>query len=364
MSHDISMQNGRANFAYVGERPWHGLGFKVPGLMTVAEALAAGGLDFQVVKEDVFAPVFSEGRPTGAMGKVRGLAVTIRTDTGDILGNVGAGYVPIQNAEALGFMDHAFGQGAACLETVGALGRGEVVFAMARLPEVWEVRDGDPVEQWLVVATGHNGRMACRAMFTPIRVVCRNTLSAALGVDPFSGKRERSGGAAGSEGVAIRHIAGASDALAAAVEVLDTGRGYFQRARETFSLMATVALDSGEVRRFLDALWPEKVAAAEVLLAGAQAKAEEERRERAALANGSARERVLGLFEGEAMGADLAGRSAWGLYNAATQWIDHERRTRSRSAASRWEAATFGEGARLRQRAFDTIADLVADRQG
>jgi hypothetical protein len=99
MSHDIDNTTGRDAFAYAGAKPWHGLGVAVPGLMTVQEALVAGGVDWDVVKR----PIYAEDAAGLPCLKLPSHFATVREDTGAILGVVGAGYEVVQNRDALSF---------------------------------------------------------------------------------------------------------------------------------------------------------------------------------------------------------------------------------------------------------------------
>jgi phage/plasmid-like protein (TIGR03299 family) len=70
-------------------------------------------------------------------------------------------------------------------------------------------------------------------------------------------------------------------------------------------------------------------------------------------------QRVLDLFNGAGRGSDLptAAGTAWGLVNAATEYLDHHRN--ERSPGNRLDRAWFGDGAVLKQRAWDEALALV-----
>ncbi len=54
------------------------------------------------------------------------------------------------------------------------------MFITAKLPkEIVIGRDG-PIENFLILCSSHDGSMAINAFFTPVRVVCQNTLNAAF----------------------------------------------------------------------------------------------------------------------------------------------------------------------------------------
>lgn len=76
--------------------------------------------------------------------------------------------------------------------------------------------------------------------------------------------------------------------------------------------------------------------------------------------NDSAIKAVHALFAGCGKGATLpsASGTAWGLVNSITEFVDHQRRARSED--HRRDAAWFGAGATLKQKAWDEAVKLVA----
>jgi phage/plasmid-like protein (TIGR03299 family) len=338
MAHNINTTEGRKSFAYVGERPWHGLGLKVPAHMTRSEAMVAGGLDWIVDAKDVYIPaepvVGADGSLTEKPAeKVKLGKVTVRRDTGAQFGFVGNDYVVVQNMEAFEPFDLAFGKGAAVIETVGALGNGSRVFMMAKCPEVAEIVPNDVVERFLLITTAHDGSGAVKVLFTPIRVVCQNTLTAAIG----SCKNM----------VSIKHTKNAHEMLKKAHEMLVSSDTYWTKCQESLKYLAQKQMSTTEVSDFLKKLFPGKK-----LLDG-----EEE-----ATRTKNQRERIETLFNGQATGSDLAGKTRWGMLNAVTHFIDHERNGRSRkdgrtmeTTGMRWENSVEGLGSGLRQKAMDLL---------
>jgi len=78
------------------------------------------------------------------------------------------------------------------------------------------------------------------------------------------------------------------------------------------------------------------------------------------LTNERALKTVQALYDGKGHGSDLASASgtAWGLLNAVTEFVDHEKRARSQEY--RLDSAWFGQGAALKQRALDHALQLVS----
>lgn len=333
MSHEIDRSNGRANFAFNSEggKPWHRLGVAVPGLMTVSEALTAGGLDFEVTKRPIFVAESDDEFALPSIRIPRHFA-TVRTDSNEPLGVVGANYTVVQNRDALKVFDPLFGEGQAIIETVGSLKGGRRAFMLAKVPEVVEIVPGDAIERYLLFSNSHDVSSAVEILFTPVRVVCQNTLSVAIG----EAKERRTGR------VSIRHTASARARLETVGNLLDAERDYFKRIRAAYAYMAKRDVKRADVAAFVSGLFPGKVDKD-----SGKVKVSTKTRKR--------RQDVVKAFE-ESPGSDKAGDTGWGLFNAATWFIDHERKLPKGS--DQWEASVIGSGVDLRQKAFDLALAL------
>ncbi len=102
-----------------------------------------------------------------------------RTDNGMPLGLVKGRYTPVQNIDAFNFFDNAIGKNKAIWQTAGYFGNGERIFVSAKLPNTITVK-GDPIDNYLVFTNSHDGSSGVKILFTPIRIVCKNTLNAAI----------------------------------------------------------------------------------------------------------------------------------------------------------------------------------------
>lgn len=102
-----------------------------------------------------------------------------RTDLNIPLGLVKERYEPVQNLDAFKFFDTVIGKNEAIWQTAGSFGYGERIFVSAKLPDTILV-NGDPVDNYLVFTNSHDGSSGVKILFTPIRVVCQNTLNAAI----------------------------------------------------------------------------------------------------------------------------------------------------------------------------------------
>jgi len=342
MAHELNINaDGSASMAYFGDKPWHGLGLQVPGLMTTREALVAGRLDWHVDLKELHIKGDLGVNEDGSVTQIPDLLVpetfaTVRRDTNTVLGVVGPGYCVVQNIEAFEFFDSALGDGSAAIETVGALGKGERIFAMAKLPQVTEIVPGDPVESYMLLTSSHDGSKAIQALFTPVRVVCNNTLTAAL-----KGAKNV---------VSIKHTKNVKKGLDKAHELLVQNAEYWTKAQAALKFMAAQDMSKADVTTFLKNLFPGKKLLAEIEDAAPE--------EDTATRTKNMRDRIETLYAGQAIGSDLAGRTRWGMLNAVTHFIDHEREGRTRkdgSAVSKWENSVVGLGSDLRQKAYDLL---------
>jgi len=232
MSHNIELnkEKGTYSFATAKEKAWHELGTLTPGLMSTAEALELANMDFQVQKVPNYIKVGDQFVDAGSYS-------TVREDNNAILGNrLGEKYTVLQNKEAFNFFDVVLEESESIIETAGCLGDGSTVFITAKLPQHFNVGD-DVVDQYLLVSNSHDGSSAITVMFTPVRVVCNNTLNFAL-----AGRKNK---------VSIRHTSGVKDALAAAKNILGIQNAYADGMRETMEKMQELKMNQKQFDNFL-----------------------------------------------------------------------------------------------------------------
>ena len=240
MSANLLMQNGQASMFYINEVPWHGLGTRLAQPATAQAAIQAARLDWKVVKLPLFAgskriPVpdrFAVVRRTGGLIQ--------RTDP--VLGVVSNEYTPLQNAQAFQFFDPIVGQEAAIYHTAGALGNGERVWILAKLPGHIRVVGDDLTEKYLLLANSHDGKSSVTIKFTPVRVVCQNTLTLAL-----------------NDGSAWRvsHHADIHQKLKQAHQMMGLINDRFADLEQSFQAMSRVQLDTSRLSEYLAAVYPE-----------------------------------------------------------------------------------------------------------
>lgn len=174
----IDQKSGEHMFASNEANPvWHSLGQRIKGLMTSEEAIKLAYLDWEVLKVPMF--FYSTTQDLPELLESTKTFATVRADTSEQLGAVKAKYKILQNTELFGIVDDLIGGLEAVFETAGALNGGETIFITAKLPEYIRV-DEEVIDQYLVMTNNHCGDYAVRIMFTPICVVCNNTLQMAI----------------------------------------------------------------------------------------------------------------------------------------------------------------------------------------
>lgn len=177
MSSNINFNEltGKAAFYSVRRKAWHKEGFISQEYQSSEEVLINAQLKFQVEK----APLVYNF-PSGKTIISDTDFFTFRSDTEKILGtNLSKDFTPIQNADAFRLLDSLVKTGQAKYETAGALGEGEKVFITMKLPDHIKVGNDDITEIYLFITLFHNGANSIVAL-TPTRIVCNNTLNAAL----------------------------------------------------------------------------------------------------------------------------------------------------------------------------------------
>jgi len=255
MAHNLNYneRTGRYSFFSVQQKAWHNLGQIVEQYPTSAEAIKYAGLDYKVIK----APLYTKGTgisiDNGGEIKEGGNIIvpdqyaTIRTDNNAVFGVVGKDYQIVQNADAFAFFDAIVGGGDGILyETAGALGKGERIFITAKLPDYIRVGNGDDVtEKYIFLTTSHDGTGSITAAFTPIRIVCQNTLNAAIGNM--------------SNVIRIRHTSGAKQRLEDAHKVMGLANQLSTQLESIFNQWTKVRITDSEVKKLIQlALCPNK----------------------------------------------------------------------------------------------------------
>ena len=167
MAHNVE------TMAYAGEVPWHGLGVPVSNDLTPNQMMKKAGLDWTVEQVDSYVTVGDKKIPTG-------MKALVRSSDNKVLTNIGQVWNPVQNEDAFNFFSEYVLKGDMEMHTAGSLKGGQLVWALAKVKESFDLFGGDTVESYLLFSNPHKYGFSIDVRFTPIRVVCNNTLSLSL----------------------------------------------------------------------------------------------------------------------------------------------------------------------------------------
>lgn len=310
------------SMAYTGLVPWHGLGTRVSQDMPPEEFLIAAGLDWEVNKIPLYS---ADGlRFIDHAGLVR----TFHDGTVEELGICGKQYIPTQNKDAFGFFNRFCENTGLILETCGSLQGGRQLWALAKIPGGFTVMKGDDVEQYLLLSHPHVWGKSLVFKFTPIRVVCMNTLMMAL---------------KGGADFRMQHIYAFDGVMQRqAHEILDQALVQMREFKEAAAFLASKPITDESLFRYIGELFQpdllkEQTIAPDMFKRNAH--------------------RILEL-NARSPGSDLKSASGtwWGAANAVTYFYDHEY---GQSADGRLNNAWFGANATKKQKAFNLAVEYA-----
>lgn len=316
------------NMAYVGDTPWHGLGNHLPRKQPIEVWQREAGMNWQIQES----PVHFKADAVGHLGSIHSFPeqkVLYRSDTKAPLSVVSQRYQVVQPKEVLEFYRDLTEVSGYELETAGVLKGGRKFWALARTGQNTALKGNDQVNGYLLLATSCDGTLATTATPTTIRVVCNNTLTVALDGTTRAIKVPHN---TRFDAKVVKKQLGI--AVSQWDDFMYRMRALAERKvqwHEAMGFFMSVMCDTP-----INGALPEK------------------------LANERAMRKVQSLYEGRGRGAQLesAQGTAWGLLNAVTEYVDHERR--ARSTEYRLDSAWFGQGAALKQKALDAALLLVA----
>ncbi len=339
MAHELNFENGEASMMYVGDVPWHGLGTRLETAPeTAQEAITAAHLDWEVELR----PIYAGGK--GMFYNIPSRQAVVRTDKWGqedcpVYGLVGPDYIPLQNRDAFTFFDPVVGSGAVSYETAGSLGKGERVWVLAKVTGPkgeFAIKGKDVVQKYLLLANGHDGRTAVRVRFTPVRVVCQNTLSFAF--------------AQGDDLFKIYHDQQMHLRLEHAQERVKEILGYYDDIEKRFQEFAGFEMTKNRIDRYVLGVFPTPARKR-----GQNDRSFEEAKEKVS----ATRSDAIRLFEEGKGNAEPGIRGTlWAAYNGVTELVDHH--SRFTTPWQRMNSICFGDGERLKHRALEQASVLFS----
>jgi len=330
MAHDLTIrEDGSVEFFSAVTKGWHELGQTTEAKVTASEAIKVAKLDWEV--EQV--PCLHEGI-NGELLQVPDNYIVRRKDTLAPLSVMSSRYTPIQNQEVFDFADSIIGEGQAVWDTAGSLAGGRKIFMQVELEGKLFLNSNpdDTTVKRVLFVSSHDGSKALQGMITPVRVVCQNTLNAALGNRSNTFK--------------VFHRKNYQSKQQEAAKVLELAHAYYEDLQVVMNELAEQEVTASYVEGFLGTLLPAS-------------------KDEVPTRTENRRKDLVNLFHN---GKGNLGKSKWDLYNAVTEFVDHHsvgrlsttRTLRSEAsdnieAETRFERAILGSGAVLKQRALDLL---------
>lgn len=315
--------------AYYGEVPWHKMGKPVPKGVTAAEMIRAAGLDWDVELRAARGAREINKKGEFSRYEVVRLPRPDRKEAEVLLGLVSRRYEPLQNREAFAFFDPIVGEGKAYFETAGALGEGERIWVMAKMPEALEIVRGDECFNYLLLSNSHSGEGSVIVKFTSVRVVCQNTLM--LAMDD------------GQKAYRVRHSKRMQFRLDELAEFLAITQQVFINAEKEFKRLAAIQMKEDRLKHYLEAVFP---------------RTPKQKKE------GKTPQRwdfVREVYEGQP-DLQLPGvrGTLWAAYNAITRFEDYKVPAQEEVEDQRLERIWFGAGADTKVKALTEATALAA----
>lgn len=329
MAHNLTQrEDGTTEFFSAVTRGWHDLGQLTDKQVTAAEAIKVSQLDWEV--EQV--PVYHTWN--GELEALEDQYLVRRKDNGRALKVMSNKYQVIQNSETFAFADEIIGSGQAVWDTAGSIAGGRVVFMQVELPGHLFLKSNpdDKTVKKVLFLNSHDGSKALTGMITPVRVVCQNTLNAALSEHSNCFK--------------IYHRKNFQSKKDEAAKILGLASAYYDDLQIVMDTLAEQEVTKSYVDGFVSTLFPSS-------------------KDEVATRTENRRQQIVDLFSN---GRGNNGENKWDLYNAVTEYVDHHsagRMTSTRQGRSdalvnveseaRFERAILGSGAVLKQRALDLL---------
>lgn len=317
MSHEIEMIDGIAQMAYTGEVPWHGLGVKVSNDLSPQQMLKAAGLDWQVEPRPCYTRIGDKEVKIDRQALVR--------DTDEkILDIISPDWKPVQNHQAFDFFNEFVAAGHMNMETAGSLKDGKIVFALAKVNESFDLFKGkDQIDGYLHFTNPHSYGKSIDVRFTPIRVVCWNTLTLSLNTK-------------------VSNVAKWNHRREFNEEIVKETLGIAKEKLKSYKEMATFLSEkqfkNEDIVEYFTRIFPVSG-----LKTGTEALSR------------NARFAIDEAMENQP-GAELGRGSFWQMFNAVTFMTDH---TLGRSADTRLESAWYGSNSNLKVKALEVAVEMA-----
>ena len=365
--------------AYVGAKPWHGLGFEVPVGATGQQMLEIAGLNWLVQRRALaMRSINADGtvnRDTMLTAELDSYRAIVRADTNQVFQVASDRYHPVQNPEIVDFFRQYCEAGHASIETMGGLRNGAVVWALAKLNggSTATLAGVDELRGYMLLATSHDGSLLTIGKPTQTRVVCWNTLSASLGLHggklgkiadkEFRMRHTRKFGPSEREnaqktmGMAIEQVQATNELAAKLSTVKIDGKGRTEFVNRLLGTNAGATIETTIKVAEVDHSAMGKSILDSIILnthiASVQAKSTPETEE----FNRVGKAIIDAIVSSPGSNLSTAKDTLWGAVNGVTYYADHAAKTRS--DGNRMFSSWFGPNETLKRDAVTIAASMA-----
>lgn len=314
--------------AYRGEVPWHGNGFNVTGDMSLEEILEVTGGNYEVFTETSEFTFRGKRYATGDKALFR----IGKDKLPQVLSNVSDGWKPNQNRVALELFKEEVDEGSMAFETGGVLDEGRYFWMLAKTHHTFSLYKGkDEVHGYFLFVNPHKYGWSITTAFTPIRVVCMNTLMLAMSQMSSEDSDQ-----------VVRTSHRRDFVVKDVKEKMKLAEKKMKFYEERAKLLSKKRADDAAQRAYFKYLFPMVTKDAE--------KRETEL--------SKAAQESLALVHTQP-GAEMTKDSYWGLFNAATYRIDHTMGRNADDVDTRLTNAWFGPAKQMKMKAFNLAVELA-----
>ena len=306
------------NMMFVGETPWHGLGNKVDDGINVNDAIVAAGLDWEVGLKDLQTV---DGTPVSHRA-------TYRKSDGSILGVVGPRYTPLQNKDAFDWFQPFLDANECSIHTAGSLHYGQKVWVLAQLNrDNSEIVSGDEVCKFILLSNSHDGTTAIRVGYTPIRVVCVNTLA-------FAHNNTN------SKLIRIRHTRSSQKNLESVRDIMDNINAEFEATAEQYRFLAGKNFNQADINKYVK------------VVLGIDKTPDEDIKTRTR----NIMDEIMSRIEGPKQSATNVRGTWWAAYNGFNEYLNY---AKGRTTDNRLDSLWFGVNANDNVKALNTALEFA-----
>jgi len=329
---------------YVGATPWHGEGNKIEGdkKLNISEGITSAGLDWNVSIQ----PLVTTKRAQELIDYTHGSLpddydpptiepdvdhnAVVRSNDNRVLGVVGPRYTPLQNIKAFEWFQPFLDAKTCSLHTAGSLYGGKKIWVLAELNnKPTEIVKGDEIAKFIMLSNSHDGTTSVRVGFTPIRVVCANTLAMAHNNN-------------NSKLLRLRHSSQLIKNLDEVRDIMNLANQEFETTAEKYKWLATRHINTKDLIKYVKVILDVDLNKTDTELPTRTQNTINKVVELCLTGRGNNTPQTVGTY--------------WAAYNGVTEYLNH---IQGRNVSNRLDTLWFGVNAAKNKKALDLALEMA-----